>query len=353
MASDEQLDSPESLPSISLIIACYNEEGIIERKIENTLALEYPKDLLEVLVISDGSTDNTVSIARKMEESHIRVYDRVRREGKTAVQNVGAEIATGEILVFSDANALYVPDALKQAVKKFKDPKVAGICGEVKFVSTAQAESVSQEEEFYWGYEQFLKRVESKVSSVIGANGAIYAIRKNLYDPLRNDIISDLVEPLLLVKKGFQVKYEQKAVAIEEISIGYRKEFQRKSRIILRSLHGVAFVSNLLNPFKYGIFSIQLWSHKLLRWLVPLVLGVMFLSNLLLISSGTFMALFLVQILFYALAGIGWAVQKNSFATDIWFFRLPFYFCLVNLAALSALIQYVRGKNIVTWEPQR
>jgi len=343
----------DNLPTVSFIIACYNEEDIIAEKLKNTLSLDYPMDRMEVLVISDGSTDETVTRAKKTKADNVRVLDRGERTGKTAVQNYGSSLAAGEILVFSDANAFYRPDALRKLIQGFREPRIGGICGEVRFVSSVNKESVAKEEEFYWGYEQFLKRAESRVRSAIGANGAIYAIRKALYEPLPEEIISDLVEPLLLVKNGFSVKYAHDAIAEEEISINYRREYHRKKRIILRSLHGLSFVKELLNPLKYGIFSIQLLSHKLLRWLIPVALIGLFVSNLFLLSSWFFQVLFLAQLVFYALAGIGWIMQKNQISTGPQIFRLPFYFCLVNLAALSALVLYLQGRNIIVWEPQR
>ena len=346
--------SLQNTPSVSLIISCYNEEDVIGEKVMNTLALDYPDHLLEIMVMCDGCTDDTAIRAREAGDERVRVIERPHRRGKTAVQNMAAEQASGEILVFSDANAMYDKCAITNLMLQFVDPNIAGVCGEVQFYSATEKKSVGKEEEVYWGYEQFLKRTESYVSSAIGANGAIYAIRKNQYDALPEDIISDLVEPLLQVQKGFRIAYEPAAVAREEIRINYIREFYRKQRIILRSWHGIGYVKTLLNPLKYGIFSLQLWSHKLLRWLMPAGLITLFISNLFLLGAGAlFYWLFMVQVFFYLLSLGGWIAHERSNIHSHKLLRLPFYFCLVNTAALSALWLFFKGKNIVTWEPQR
>ena len=337
-----------------MIISCYNEASVIAGKIKNTLQLDYPEELLQILVMSDGSSDETADRARGAGKSRIEVVEFGVRQGKTAVQNRAVERATGEILVFSDANAMYEPDAVKNLVRDFSDPKVAGVCGEVQFQSDSHERSVGEEEEVYWGYEQFLKRNESQASSAIGANGAIYAIRQNQYELLPDEIISDLVEPLMQVVKGYRITYNPSAIAKEGIGINYLKEFHRKRRIILRSWHGMSYVSSLLNPLKSGIFSLQLWSHKILRWLMPVGLIALFFSNLFLLDSGfVYQVIFGFQLFFYGLSIGGWIIHERFDSRGGKLFRLPFYFCLVNAAALSALFSFIRGKNIILWDPQR
>lgn len=338
-------------PNVSMIIPCFNEEEQIKEKLQNTLKLDYPKDKFEILVISDGSTDSTTQIVRKYRDKGVVLIDRRKNQGKTTVQNIAADIAKGEILVFSDANAFYEKNALQEIVKPFNHDSIGGVCGQIQFKSVKNQYSVSGEEKTYWKYEQFLKIQESKITSTIGANGAIYALRRNLYTPLPEGIISDLVEPLMLIKKGFQVLYQHTAVAREVISISFKKEFKRKFRIILRSWHGILYAKDLLNPFKYSFFALQVISHKILRWLIPLFLIVLFTTNFLLLFNNFYRITLIIQLILYCFALIGWIL--NTIGLNFKIFKLPFYFCLVNLAAFKAFIYFIMGKNIVTWEPQR
>ena len=342
--------SENYLPKVSLIIAAFNEEKIIEEKIKNSLSLDYPQDRLEIIIASDASTDQTDEIARSYQNQGIILYRQDEHLGKTNVQNEATKIAQGEILVFSDATGMYNKYAVRKLIRNFADPNIGCVAGELKYVSLDQEKS-EEGEGIYWKYEQFIKRIESRVSSLSGANGAIYALRKNLYVPLSSDIISDFVEPLEIFKNGHRVIYEKEALCFEKSSKGITAEFRRKVRIIVRGLRGLAFEKALLNPLKYGLMSFQLISHKLLRWFLPLFLITLILANFFLISSPFFLVLFWLQIIFYLFAFVGLILDKSDI--DFKLFYLPLYFCTINLAALIALIKFTKGEKKVIWQTER
>jgi len=338
------------LPKVSLIIAAFNEEKAIEEKIKNSLSLDYPQDKLEVIVASDASNDQTDEIARSYQNQGIILYRQDEHLGKTNIQNEAVKIAQGEILVFSDATGMYDKDAIRKLVRSFADPNVGCVAGELKYITLDQGKS-EEGEGIYWKYERFIKKMESRANSLSGVNGAIYALRRNLYVPLPPDIISDFVEPLEIFKNGHRVIYEKKALCFEKSSKGITAEFRRKVRIIIRGLRGLAFEKTLLNPLKYGLMSFQLISHKLLRWFLPLFLITLILANFFLISSPFFLVLFWLQIIFYLFAFVGFILDKSDI--DFKLFYLPFYFCTINLAALIALMKSAKGEKKIVWQTER
>ena len=344
--------SKEIIPFVSLIISAYNEEKIIKNKIENSLALNYPRDKFEIIIVSDCSSDKTDEIVSSFHDRGVILHRLDERRGKTYGLNQGVPKAKGEIIVFSDANAMYEPDAIEKLVRNFADSSVGYVTGESQYIEERSA--VRNGENLYWKYEQFIKRRESTLSSMVGADGAIYAIRKSLYTPLKESDINDLVNPLRIITKGYRGIYEPEAVCWEKTAPTYEGEFRRKVRIVNRSLVGLWRVREALNPFKYGIFSWELISHKLIRWFVPFLMLAAFFSNLAIffISINPYYgALFLLQCLFYCMAGIGYIQSRKLKQYKL--FNLPYYFCLVNFASLRGVIRSLRGEVQVTWEPER
>ena len=343
----------DAVPTVSLIIAAHNEEACIARKIENTLALDYPRDRLKIIVASDGSSDRTDEIVRSF--SHLGItLCRFPRTGKTGVQNQVAKIAKGEILVFSDANAMYRPDAIRKLVRNFADSEVACVSGQL--VYQTDRVGAGDSERSYWDYEKFMKRRESDLSSLIGANGSIYAVRRADYVEIDNDLISDLVEPLALVRRGKRVVYEPEAISVEEASSTYKDEFCRKVRILTRSIRGVLHMRALFNPFRYGIFSFQLIVHKLMRYMVPLFLltGSAALAALAALGSDGYRELFVLAIGVVAAAvfvGRGLGPQRPN--ALIRAFHLFYYYLIVNYALVLAWINVLKGTRMVLWAPTR
>ena len=289
------------LSNISLIICAYNEEKNIAVKLENTLKLDYPREKLQVILADDGSTDTTVEIANGFEFVEIL---KLSRGGKTRAQNDAVKIAQNEILVFSDANNIYKKDALKKLVRNFADKRVGVVCGELQY------NNKKSEENYYWKYEVAIKKAESKNGWLLGANGSIYAVRKNAFVPLPEDSISDQLEPIKVYGNGLDVVYEPEAIAIEDAPNDVLK---RKRRIILRSLVTMKYVFTLLNPFKKRSVFIPYVSHKLIRWFLPYLMFFCFLSSIYLAKdSNIFRIILILQVIFFV-SGIFFLHKMNTF----------------------------------------
>jgi cellulose synthase/poly-beta-1,6-N-acetylglucosamine synthase-like glycosyltransferase len=347
------------LPNVSLVIAAYNEEVVIEEKINNSLELDYPKDKLEIIVFSDTSSDRTDEIVKEYEKEGIKLVRIEGRKGKTVCQNEVIKLTKGEIIVFSDANSIYEPIAIKRIVRNFYDKEVGCVIGELKYREFFQREDINVVigENVYWSYEQILKRLESKVSSLVGGNGAIYGLRKNIYIPLDKTMISDFVEPLKIFKKSYRIVYEPEAIAWEKITDNARKDFRRRVRIVTRSAYSLfkdKSLRELLNPFRYSIFAIQLLSHKVLRWFSGALLFLVILLNILLLGEGLIYNLIMsAQGVFYIFAIWGFMGERLANKKTAKVPYVIYYFCLSCVAMLYGVINAFMGKKMVTWETTR
>lgn len=338
-------------PSISLIIAAYNEADGIAAKLDNVLALDYPPGQLEVLVASDGSTDGTDAIVQGYAERGIQLLS-LPRGGKAVALNAAVARATGEILVFSDANSIYAPDALRALVAPFADAEVGGVAGNQCYLPEKQS-TTNAGERSYWGFDRMLKQFQSRAGNVISATGAIYAIRRALFQPAPDGVTDDFAISTGVIAQGYRLVFAPDAIAYEPASASQSGEFGRKVRIITRGLRAVLLRRQLLNPFQHGFYALQLFSHKVLRRLVVLPLLLLLLVSPLLWTRGIFYRVAtLTQLLFYGCAAIGVALGKTRLGQHK-LFTLPAFFCMVNTAALLAAINIVRGRRIVRWEPQR
>lgn len=338
-------------PTVSLIIAAYNEEDIIEEKLKNSLSLDYPKDKLEIVVFSDASTDRTNELVNRYQDKGIILIQLSERKGKTAGQNLAVNHAKGEIIIFSDANAVYRKEAIRKIVRNFSDRSVGCVCGELVYYNEDKS-LIGDAENVYWDYEKFIKRQENQAASILGANGSIYAVRKNLFVPLPEDMISDFIEPFKIIEQDYRVIYEPEALSFEQSTTNFNEEYRRKKRIINRSFYSLLYYKTFLNPIKYPLLSFQLISHKLLRWLIPIYLPIIFIVNLFLLNSLFFQITIGLQIIFYAIAILGYLLEKKQWHNVL--FYTPFYYCLVNIASLRAILEYfIKKKKIVTWKPIR
>lgn len=340
----------ERTPTTTLIISAYNEADVIERKIRNSLETDYPREKLEILVVSDASDDGTDEIVRTYEEEGVTLLRMETRGGKTLGLNAAAAVSRGDVLVFSDANAMYRADAIRALVRNFNDPDVGAVVGESTYLDSSN--DADKSESAYWRYETSIKLLETRLGSVVGGDGAIYAIRKELYQPMPADALSDFVNPLQIVRLGRRCVYEPGAVSEEEAAGSFDKEFKRKVRIVNRGWRAMLTMPDLLNPFRYGWFSLELVSHKLLRWLVPFMLLGLLLINLLLFPVHQIYQLTLgAQVVFYGLALAGYFLRNNK---DLWYILyVPYYFCMVNVAAAVGIYQAHRGKTYTTWSTAR
>lgn len=337
-------------PSVTLIISAFNEADCIEAKLDNSLALDYPADKIDILVVSDASDDGTDDIVNGYAGRGVRLLRMHERGGKTLGLNAAAADSQSEVLVFSDANAMYRPDAVRRLVENFSDERIGAVIGESTYESPDSPSG--QSESAYWRYEIAIKTMETRLGSVVGGDGAIYAVRRSLYDPMSADALSDFVNPLNVVNAGFRCVYEPAAVSYEGTADSFSKEYRRKVRIVNRAWRAMMKMKYMLNPLRHGWFAVKLWSHKMLRWLVPFFLVAIFVLNLLLLQSGGIYILTLgVQIAFYALAFAGYLARNSESQPTL--LRVPFYFCLVNVAAAIGIAESMVGKSYTTWATAR
>ncbi|MEX1026672.1 MAG: glycosyltransferase family 2 protein, partial [Candidatus Paceibacterota bacterium] len=342
----------QTVPSVTLIIVAHNEEDSIGSKIENILSLDYPVDRLQVIVVSDGSSDRTCEIVSRYLDRGIK-FLALPRLGKASGLNAAAERADGEILVFSDANSMFAPDALHQLVVPFADEKVGGVAGDQRYRQSISDSGGEGGECAYWNFDRLLKRWESQAGHVISATGAIYAIRRHLFQPVPDGVTDDFVTSTRVILQGHRLVFADRAVAYEPPASSSGIEFGRKVRVMTRGLRGVLTVRQLLNPIRFGFYSVQLFSHKVLRRLMAVPLIILFVCSGLLVTDGVGYAIFFgFQSTFYLAAVCG--IVAGSREIGRWkVFRFPAYFCMVNAAALVALVNTIRGHRIDRWEPQR
>ena len=331
---------PDRLPSVSIIIAAYNEEKIIKEKLQNTCTLDYPKDLLEIMVVSDGSTDRTDHIVQEFQPQGVQLIRVEGRKGKTECQNQAVKRATGEIIIFSDANSIYDPMSVRYIVENFSDPTVGVVCGELRY-----QEEGKTNEGVYWKMERKLKEYESTFLSCLGANGAMYALRRSEYVPLPADTMSDFIEPFMVYRNGYRSIYDERAFCVEE-KINYHDEFKRKQRVVLRALQSLYIIGEFLNPFRYGWYSIMLWSHKLLRWFGFLFFIILFMSSFYFIETFLGKVIIVLQVIFYLGALFG---KKSNYPL----LRLMNGFLQVYISAFFAVMYWVLDRKILIWENHR
>lgn len=344
------VQAADHTPPVTLIVSAYNEASVIGEKIANSLALDYPADRLEVLVVSDASSDGTDAIVQGVGDPRVQLLRMTERGGKTLGLNAAVRAARGEVLVFSDANAMYRQGAVAALTRNLADPRVGAVVGESTYSELEGA--ADEKESLYWRYEVVIKRLESDIGSAVGGDGAIYAIRKSLYRPMRADALSDFVNPLQIVQGGHRCVYEPQAVCVEKAAGDFEREFRRKVRIVNRAWRAMLSMKSLLNPLRYGFFSIELLSHKVLRWLVPLFLVALLLVNATLLDSGWIYRLAMAaQAAFYLLALAGYAARRSTHMPAL--LSIPYYFCLVNVASARGILDAFRGKTYTTWTTVR
>ena len=339
-------------PSVSLIITAYNEERAIRGKLEDTLALDYPADRLEVIVASDGSTDSTDDIVRTF-APRVRLVRVEGRLGKTIAQNAAAAVASGEILVFSDVTSVYAPTTIRSMVENFADPTVGCVSGYVVYEKDPR-NAMAYGRATFWDYERLLRTWETRVHSIIGASGCGYAMRRSLYLPLEGAASSDFVQAGKVTSRGYRTVEDPRAVAYEPVeSTSLKSELGRRARVAEGGLYGAYLLRELLNPLRHPWFAIELWSHRVLRWLMPVFLVVLLGANVALAAEGPiYQAALFAQLAFYAV-GVAEFVLYRFERQGSGLFMIPLYVCLVNLATLLALSRLARGYRVVAWDTGR
>jgi biofilm PGA synthesis N-glycosyltransferase PgaC len=346
-------------PGVTLLIAAYNEEAVIAKKLENSLSLDYPRDRLQVLVAADGSDDRTVEIVQSFEKQGVELSFATGRRGKMSAINRAMEKARGEIVVFSDANNLYRPETLRQLVKPFADPQVGAVSGSKHVVGGDG--SLGEAEGLYWKYESFIKRAESQLSSCTAFAGEIFALRRSLFMlPPAKVINDDFYMGLQVIRQGYRAIYRREAQSYEHVSETEKDEIERRTRIVAGRYQAISMSFSLL-PFSQPMVVWQIISHKFLRPLVPFAMVGALLANLaaliwpysaapslLFLSAPYNWIIFILQILFYALALFGRNRKGSGLGSKILY--LPTYLVNSNLAALLGLLKYLTGKQTVIWK---
>lgn len=339
-------------PSVSIIIAARNEARDIGRRMENLAALDYPPDHLEVVVASDGSEDGTARIVAGWSERGVQLLD-LPRVGKAEALNAAVAASSGEILVFSDANSEFAPDAVRALVRRFADPEVGGVAGDQRYKAASTSDAIAEGERGYWDLDRMLKIAESRAGNVVSATGAIYAIRRELFRSVATGVTDDFVTSVAVVAQHRRLVFARDAVAYEPPARSGGDEFGRKVRIMTRGLRGTILMRELLDPRQHGFYAVQLAWHKIFRRLtvVPL-LGLLMTSPLLVGHGRTYGLATLAQGTVYGLGLTGLALRDRPIGRNR-LLSFPAFFCLVNLAALQALWNTVTGRRIDRWEPQR
>ncbi len=337
-------------PKVTLVVVAYNESRRIKQRLENFLDLDYPWDHMEVIVASDGSTDGTAAKARAYASEQVTVVEFKQRRGKSAVLNDVMRMASGEIVVLADARQKFETGALKALVACFADPKVGAVSGELVLLdSTGRGSEVGKGVDFYWRYEKFMRLHESRIDSTVGVTGAIYALRRKLFQPIPESLIlDDVLIPMQAVRQGYRVLFEPRARAYDWVATNAQQEFTRKLRTIAGNYQLFFLKPWLLNPFMNRLW-LQTVSHKLFRLLSPICLVLAFVASLALArDAGIFRALFVLQLLFYGAAALGYFTRHA--ARKPFFLNIPYAFCLLNWATVMALVHLLNGRQQVTWE---
>ncbi len=333
--------------SVTIIMTAFNEESRIEDKLLNTINLEYKDKNLQIIIASDGSTDSTNMIVDKYKKNGVELLCISERKGKENAQREALKHARGEIIVFTDVATLLEKNAIERIVSNFADPEIGCVSSVDRVMGK---DGIQSGENFYVRYEMWLRRLESKVSSPVGLSGSFFAARRSVCEDFSAEMDSDFRTLLNCIKKGMRGTTDEESIGYYLDLSDQRREFERKVRTVLRGL--TVFFSNLefLNIFQYGLFSYQYLCHKLLRWLVPFSLMVLFLVNIpLAIESKGYFALLLLQISFYVIGFL--SLYSNIYSSGNILLKIPAYFITVNASILVAWFRYLAGQRVITWTP--
>jgi cellulose synthase/poly-beta-1,6-N-acetylglucosamine synthase-like glycosyltransferase len=336
-------------PRLSVIVAAHDEEEVIGDKLTDVLASDYPADAIEVIVVSDGSTDATEAAVRRCTDPRVQLLA-LPRVGKATALNEGIRASTGEVLVFTDANSRLAPTALRALVGPLADPTVGGVAGDQRYVRSEQEGGTADGESRYWDYDRFLKLMGSRGGNVTSATGALYAIRRQLADPVPDGVTDDFFLSTGVVAKGARLVFEPTAVASEPVAPGARVEYGRKVRVMTRGFYAIRLRRQLLDPRLHGFYALQLFTHKVLRRTMALPVLAIGASSLALWDQGLLFRLLAAgQIGFYVAAAAG-AVLSMLGVRGGPLLKLPAYFCMVNGASVVALGNALRGRRIDRWQ---
>ncbi|MBE0646855.1 MAG: glycosyltransferase family 2 protein [Bacteroidales bacterium] len=339
-------------PEVTLFVAAFNEKDFLAQKIENSRSLDYPKEKVRQIWVTDGSNDGTPDLLKQYEG--VEVYHKPERAGKIAAMNRGMEFVKTPIVIFSDGNTMLGKESIRRIVNLFKDPNVGCVSGEKRVALTG---STAATEGIYWKYESTLKKWDAELNTVVGAAGELFAVRTELHEPVEPDtLLDDFIISLRIAEKGYKIQYDPEAYALENPSANVREELKRKIRISAGGIQSIVRLKELLNPFKYGLLSFQYISHRVLRWtLAPIGLLVILVCNFFLAMQAGFFSweniyvwLFWGQVVFYIAALTGWLLEDRNIKVKLLY--IPFYFFIMNLAVYLGFFRYIKRQQSVNWE---
>lgn len=347
-------DIPGHVPKVTVLVAAYNEEDIILDKVKNTLELNYPENKIQLIFITDGSTDRTVERLRNIEG--ITLLHEDTRSGKMAAIKRAIPFINGDVTVFTDANTFLNKDAILELVKHYQNNKVGAVAGEKRILVEEKADASSAGEGFYWKYESALKKWDYELYSNVGAAGELFSIRTALYQPVESDtIIDDHMIAMRIAEKGYVIAYEPNAYAMETASANTSEELKRKIRIAAGGIQSIFRLKKAANPFYYPILTFQYISHRVLRWTItPFLLILILVLNAFIVINGggpVYKVLLGLQILFYLFSLIGMFLESKNIRIKVLF--IPYYFCVMNYAVIAGIIRYLKKNQSAAWEKSK
>ena len=345
-------------PEVCLFVTAYNEKDFIRGKVENSFQLDYPKEKVQYIWVTDGSDDGTPDLLQKYE--HLEVFHEAARKGKMHAMNRGIQFVKAPVIIFSDTNTFLNKKAIREIVACFSDPRVGCVAGEKRIVEHKADSAAAAGEGFYWKFESWVKKMDAELNSAVGAVGELFAIRRDLFEEVEPDtILDDFIISLRIAQRGYKIAYTPNAYAEETASLNVKEELKRKVRIAAGGMQALFRLRTLLNPFRYGVLTWQYFSHKVLRWtLAPVSLFLLVLVNGIIVWENGFLdpmdfyATFLgLQFLFYLFAAMGWYLENRRLRLKILF--VPFYFVSIHYAAIRGIFRYFRGKQPASWEKSK
>ncbi len=345
-------------PEVCLFVTAFNEKDYIQQKVQNSFNLDYPKEKIQYVWITDGSNDGTPELLKKYDQ--LEVYHQPERRGKMHAMNRGMKFVKAPIIIFSDTNTLLNKNAVREIVKRFSNAKVGCVAGEKRIIESETESAAGAGEGLYWRFESWIKQLDSELNSAVGAVGELFAIRAELFEDVETDtLLDDFIISLRIAQKGYKIAYAPEAYAQENASLNVKEELKRKVRIAAGGVQTIVRLGSLLNIFRNGWLSWQYFSHKVLRWTVtPLALFLLYFVNLgIVLKKGNFQptdfyTVFLcLQTLCYFIALFGWYFENKKIRLK--FFFAPYYFVMFNLASIRGIFRYIKGKQAVTWEKSK
>ncbi|HYQ56585.1 MAG TPA: glycosyltransferase family 2 protein [Draconibacterium sp.] len=350
--------TPEYEPDVCLFVTAYNEKDYIEQKVKNSFLLDYPNEKIQYLWITDGSNDGSPEMLKQYEK--LEVYHQAERMGKMHAMNRGMKFVKAPVVIFSDSNTVLGRNSIREIVQCLSNSRVGCVAGEKRIIQRNEEAAAGAGEGLYWKMESWIKQKDWELNSAVGAAGELFAIRTELFEDVETDtLLDDFIISLRIAQKGYKIAYAPNAYAEETASINVKEELKRKVRIAAGGIQTIMRLKSLINPFKYGILSWQYFSHKVLRWafappalLLFFVVSFLCVVNYNLWSLNHFYAIiFYMQVVCYFAAGLGWYFENRRLRLKVLF--VPYYFIMINYAAVLGIFRYINGRQSVNWEKSK